>query len=83
MIKTKSVYSPIARSKDGLRILATRFRGGGVGLDLKAKKPTQRHPHCSSGESSVQPDKCRSRPLRQWCSRRGVPAPTERKGRLP
>jgi uncharacterized protein YeaO (DUF488 family) len=27
MIRTKSVYSPIDRKKDGLRILATRFRG--------------------------------------------------------
>src|SRR5262249_2616039 len=27
MIKTKSVYSPIDRKRDGLRILATRFRG--------------------------------------------------------
>src|SRR5262245_27496129 len=27
MIRTKSVHSPIERSKDGLRILATRFRG--------------------------------------------------------
>lgn len=30
MIRTKSVYSPIERSKDGLRILATRFRGRGL-----------------------------------------------------
>ena len=30
MIKTKSVFSPIEPSKDGLRILATRFRGRGV-----------------------------------------------------
>lgn len=30
MIKTKSVYSPIERRKDGLRILATRFRGHGM-----------------------------------------------------
>jgi uncharacterized protein YeaO (DUF488 family) len=30
MIKTKSVYSPIERQKDGLRILATRFRGRGL-----------------------------------------------------
>jgi uncharacterized protein YeaO (DUF488 family) len=30
MIKTKSVYSPIDRPKDGLRILATRFRGRGL-----------------------------------------------------
>ncbi len=27
MIKTKSVFSPIEPAKDGLRILATRFRG--------------------------------------------------------
>jgi uncharacterized protein YeaO (DUF488 family) len=27
VIKTKSVDSPVERSKDGLRILATRFRG--------------------------------------------------------
>jgi uncharacterized protein YeaO (DUF488 family) len=27
MIRTKSVHSPIDRNKDGLRILATRFRG--------------------------------------------------------
>lgn len=27
MIKTKSVHSPIDRKRDGLRILATRFRG--------------------------------------------------------
>jgi uncharacterized protein YeaO (DUF488 family) len=27
MIKAKSVYSPIDRKRDGLRILATRFRG--------------------------------------------------------
>src|SRR5262245_23834574 len=30
MIKTKSVFSPIERKKDGLRILATRFRGRGM-----------------------------------------------------
>jgi uncharacterized protein YeaO (DUF488 family) len=30
MIRTKSVYSPIDRSKDGLRILATRVRGRGL-----------------------------------------------------
>src|SRR5437667_2173013 len=30
MIKTKSVFSPIEPSKDGLRILATRFRGRGM-----------------------------------------------------
>ncbi len=30
MIKTKSVFSPIESSKDGLRILATRFRGRGM-----------------------------------------------------
>jgi len=30
MIRTKSVFSPIEPSKDGLRILATRFRGRGM-----------------------------------------------------
>lgn len=30
MIKTKCVYSPIDRKGDGLRILATRFRGHGM-----------------------------------------------------
>ncbi|HZQ46738.1 MAG TPA: DUF488 family protein [Verrucomicrobiae bacterium] len=30
MIKTKSVHSPIEARKDGLRILATRFRGRGL-----------------------------------------------------
>jgi uncharacterized protein YeaO (DUF488 family) len=30
MIRTKSVSSPIDRSRDGLRILATRFRGRGL-----------------------------------------------------
>ena len=30
MIKTKSVLSPIEPRKDGLRILATRFRGRGL-----------------------------------------------------
>jgi uncharacterized protein YeaO (DUF488 family) len=30
MVRTKSVYSPIERGKDGLRILATRFRGRGL-----------------------------------------------------
>jgi uncharacterized protein YeaO (DUF488 family) len=30
MIKTKSVWSPIDRKSDGLRILATRFRGRGL-----------------------------------------------------
>ena len=30
MIKTKSVFSPIEPTKDGLRILATRFRGRGM-----------------------------------------------------
>ena len=30
MIKTKSVFSPIEPKKDGLRILATRFRGRGM-----------------------------------------------------
>jgi uncharacterized protein YeaO (DUF488 family) len=30
MIKTKSVYSPIDASGDGLRVLVTRFRGRGL-----------------------------------------------------
>ena len=30
MIKTKSVFSPIEPARDGLRILATRFRGRGL-----------------------------------------------------
>ena len=30
MIKTKSVFSPIEPSKDGWRILATRYRGRGM-----------------------------------------------------
>jgi uncharacterized protein YeaO (DUF488 family) len=30
MIKTKSVYAPIDRKSDGLRILATRVRGRGL-----------------------------------------------------
>ena len=30
MVKTKSIYSPIEPTKDGLRILATRFRGRGL-----------------------------------------------------
>jgi uncharacterized protein YeaO (DUF488 family) len=30
LIRTKSVYSPIDRKKDGLRILATRIRGRGL-----------------------------------------------------
>ena len=30
MIRTKSVYSPINRKNDGLRILATRVRGRGL-----------------------------------------------------
>lgn len=30
MIRTKSVWSPIDRKTDGLRILATRFRGRGM-----------------------------------------------------
>ena len=30
MLKTKSVHSPISRAKDGLRILATRYRGRGM-----------------------------------------------------
>lgn len=30
MIKTKSVYSPIQKRLDGLRVLATRFHGRGL-----------------------------------------------------
>jgi len=30
MIRTKSVWSPIDRKRDGLRILASRFRGRGL-----------------------------------------------------
>jgi uncharacterized protein YeaO (DUF488 family) len=30
MLQTKSVHSPIDRKRDGLRILATRFRGRGL-----------------------------------------------------
>ena len=30
MVRTKSVWSPIDRKNDGLRILATRFRGRGM-----------------------------------------------------
>src|SRR5712671_3484846 len=30
MLKTKSIWSPIDRKSDGLRILATRFRGRGL-----------------------------------------------------
>src|SRR6267142_2914319 len=30
MLRTKSVWSPIGRQRDGLRILATRFRGRGM-----------------------------------------------------
>src|SRR5262249_33103234 len=30
MLRTKSVWSPIDRKRDGLRILATRFRGRGL-----------------------------------------------------
>ena len=33
MLKTKSVYSPVAEN-DGLRILATRFRGRGMASNL-------------------------------------------------
>jgi len=33
LIRTKSVYSPIKREKDGLRILATRIRGRGLHKD--------------------------------------------------
>ena len=31
MLKTKSYWSPIDRKRDGLRILATRFRARGSG----------------------------------------------------
>jgi uncharacterized protein YeaO (DUF488 family) len=31
MVKTKSIWTPINRKSDGLRILATRFRGRGMG----------------------------------------------------
>jgi uncharacterized protein YeaO (DUF488 family) len=34
MLKTKSVYSPIDAENDGLRILATRFRGRGMSANL-------------------------------------------------
>jgi uncharacterized protein YeaO (DUF488 family) len=34
MFRTKSVYSPITPRRDGLRILATRFRGRGMSKDL-------------------------------------------------
>lgn len=34
MLKTKSVSSPIDRQRDGLRILATRFRGRGMPATL-------------------------------------------------
>jgi uncharacterized protein YeaO (DUF488 family) len=30
MVRTKSVYTPIDRKNDGIRILATRFRGSGL-----------------------------------------------------
>jgi len=30
MLRTKSVWSPVDRDKDGLRVLATRFRGRGL-----------------------------------------------------
>lgn len=30
MVRTKSVWSPIDRKRDGIRILATRFRGRGM-----------------------------------------------------
>jgi uncharacterized protein YeaO (DUF488 family) len=33
MIQTKSVWSPIDKKRDGLRILATRFRGRGMTSD--------------------------------------------------
>jgi uncharacterized protein YeaO (DUF488 family) len=34
MFRTKSFFSPIKRRTDGLRILATRFRGRGLPVDL-------------------------------------------------
>jgi uncharacterized protein YeaO (DUF488 family) len=34
MIRTRSVFSPIDRKADGLRILATRFRGRGMSASL-------------------------------------------------
>jgi len=34
MLKTKSVYSPVDAENDGLRILATRFRGRGMPANL-------------------------------------------------
>jgi uncharacterized protein YeaO (DUF488 family) len=33
VLRTKSVYSPIEPRRDGLRILATRFRGRGLPVD--------------------------------------------------
>jgi uncharacterized protein YeaO (DUF488 family) len=33
MIRTKSVWSPIDRPRDGLRILTTRFRGRGLPIN--------------------------------------------------
>ena len=33
MIRTKSVYSPIDRKQDGLRVLVARFRGRGLPKD--------------------------------------------------
>ena len=33
MLLTKSVYSPIDKNRDGLRILVTRFRGRGLPTD--------------------------------------------------
>ena len=34
MLRTKCVYSPITPRRDGLRILATRFRGRGMSKEL-------------------------------------------------
>lgn len=34
MILTKSVYSPVDKQQDGMRILATRFRGRGMSPSL-------------------------------------------------
>ncbi|HUR44998.1 MAG TPA: DUF488 domain-containing protein [Candidatus Saccharimonadales bacterium] len=34
MLRTKSVYSPVEKDKDGLRLLVTRFRGRGLPASL-------------------------------------------------
>jgi uncharacterized protein YeaO (DUF488 family) len=33
MVRTKSVYSPVEKARDGLRVLASRFRGRGLPKD--------------------------------------------------